>query len=95
YLSFILEVWVSKYYTLIVKNKIDLYNKEEILTMASIYKNNGFTDASYRLCSSYIKLFSNNDNINNNVKEFMKTLITSKEPENIGGNSYKMYKGYC
>ncbi|ASJ22558.1 Crp/Fnr family transcriptional regulator [Brachyspira hampsonii] len=95
YLSFVFEIWLSKYYSLIVKNKVDLYNKEEILTMASIYKNNGFTDASYKLCSSYINLLSNNTNDINNVKEFMKTLITSKDPENIGGNSYKMYKGYC
>ncbi|AEM21834.1 hypothetical protein Bint_1213 [Brachyspira intermedia PWS/A] len=97
YLSFVLEIWLSKYYSLIIKNKIDLYNKEDILTMASIYKDNGFIDASYKLCLSYINMFENDYNVNNidDVKKFMKTLIKSKEPEHIDNNSYKMYKGYC
>ena len=97
HLSSILEIWLSKYYSLIIKNKIDLYNKEDIMTMASIYKNNGFIDASYKLCLSYINLLKNDyytDNFDN-IKNFMKTLVKSKEPEHISDNSYKMYKGYC
>uniref|UniRef100_UPI003F4BE65F cyclic nucleotide-binding domain-containing protein n=1 Tax=Brachyspira catarrhinii TaxID=2528966 RepID=UPI003F4BE65F len=97
YLSFVLEIWLSKYYSLIIKNKIDLYNKEDILTMASIYKDNGFIDASYKLCLSYINMFENDYHVHNieDVKKFMKTLSKSKEPEHIENNSYKMYKGYC
>ncbi|MEI0485186.1 cyclic nucleotide-binding domain-containing protein [Brachyspira intermedia] len=97
YLSFVLEIWLSKYYSLIIKNKIDLYNKEDILTMASIYKDNGFIDASYKLCLSYINMFDNDYHVHNidDVKKFMKTLSKSKEPEHIENNSYKMYKGYC
>ena len=97
YLYFILETWLSKYYSLIIKNKIDLYNKEDILTMASIYKDNGFIDASYKLCLSYINMFENDYHVHNieDVKKFMKTLSKSKEPEHIENNSYKMYKGYC
>ncbi|CRF32713.1 Crp/Fnr family transcriptional regulator [Brachyspira suanatina] len=97
HLSSILEIWLSKYYSMIIKNKLDLYNKEEILIMASIYKYNGFIDASYKLCSSYINLFSKdyNDDHLNNIRNFMKNLTKSKEPELIENNSYKMYKGYC
>lgn len=97
YLSFVLEIWLSKYYSLIIKNKIDLYNKEDILTMASIYKDNGFIDASYKLCLSYINMFENDYHVHNieDVKKIMKTLSKSKEPEHIENNSYKMYKGYC
>ena len=97
YLSFVIEIWLSKYYSLIIKNKIDLYNKEDILTMASIYKDNGFIDASYKLCLSYINMFENDYHVHNieDVKKFMKTLSKSKEPEHIENNSYKMYKGYC
>ncbi|MCZ9967179.1 cyclic nucleotide-binding domain-containing protein [Brachyspira hyodysenteriae] len=97
YLSSILEIWLGKYYSLIIRNKVDLYNKEDILTMASIYKENGFIDASYKLCLSYINLFNDYYDIDhfNNVKNFMKTLTKSKEPECIENNSYKMYKGYC
>ncbi|MEI0491584.1 cyclic nucleotide-binding domain-containing protein [Brachyspira intermedia] len=97
YLSFVLEIWLSKYYSLIIKNKIDLYNKEDILTMASIYKDNGFIDASYKLCLSYINMFSNDYHVTNidDVKQFIKDLNKSKEPEHIENNSYKMYKGYC
>ncbi|MEI0796947.1 cyclic nucleotide-binding domain-containing protein [Brachyspira intermedia] len=97
YLSSIFETWLSKYYNLIIKNKIDLYNKEDILTMASIYKDNGFIDASYKLCLSYINMFSNDYHVTNidDVKQFIKDLNKSKEPEHIENNSYKMYKGYC
>lgn len=97
HLSSILELWLSKYYSLIIKNKIDLYNKEDILIMASIYKENGFIDASHKLCLSYMNLLSKDYDAEhlNNIKKFMKTLIKSKEPELIENNSYKMYKGYC
>ena len=36
YLSSIFETWLSKYYSLITKNKVNLYNKEDIFTMANI-----------------------------------------------------------
>ena len=94
YLSFILENWLSKYYSIITKNKIDLYNKEDILTMASIYKENGFEDASYKLCTAYINLFEEDTNIDK-VKDFIKFLTPAKKAEPIGKNSIKIIKGYC
>ncbi|WP_300368897.1 cyclic nucleotide-binding domain-containing protein [Brachyspira sp.] len=94
YLSFIFEIWLSKYYTEIVKNKMDLYNKEDILTIANIYKNNGFKDASYKICSDYIKLFNSDYNVDK-VKNFIKSIDKVKEPQHINNNSYKIYKGYC
>lgn len=94
YLSFIFENWLSKYYTLITKNKIDLYNKEDILIMASIYKNNNFMDASHKLCNAYLDSFQE-DLDNDKIKNFMKYLIPVKKPELVEGSYYKMYKGYC
>ena len=94
YLSYILETWLSKYYTLVIKNKVDLYNKEDILIMASIYKNNNFIDASYKICIQYLELCKNECNTEK-VEQFLKYLKPKKEPELIAENTYKVKKGYC
>lgn len=94
YLSYVLETWLSKYYSLVIKNKVDLYNKEDILIMASIYKDNGFIDASYKICCKYIELFEDDCNIEK-TKQFLKYLKPMKEPELIENNTYKIKKGYC
>ncbi|ADG72838.1 cyclic nucleotide-binding domain-containing protein [Brachyspira murdochii] len=94
YLSFILERWLSKYYSIITKNKIDLYNKDDILTMASIYKEGGFIDASYKLCKAYLNSFKENINIDK-VNNFIKSLTPAKKPEYIKKNLLKITKGYC
>ncbi|MEI0485188.1 cyclic nucleotide-binding domain-containing protein [Brachyspira intermedia] len=94
YLSYILETWLSKYYSLVIKNKVDLYNKEDILIMASIYKNNNFIDASYKICTQYIELCKNECNTEK-VEQFLKYLKPKKEPELIEKNTYKVKKGYC
>ena len=94
HLSFILETWLSKYYSIITKNKINLYNKEDILTLAKIYNKNDFEDASYKLCSSYIKLYEEAYDIKS-VKKFMQHLVHSQKPIHLDNNCYKMNKGYC
>ena len=94
YLSSIFETWLSKYYTLVIKNKVDLYNKEDILIMASIYKNNNFIDASYKICIQYLELCKNECNTEK-VEQFLKYLKPKKEPELIAENTYKVKKGYC
>ena len=94
YLSYIFETWLSKYYSLVVKNKVDLYNKEDILIMANIYKNNNYIDASYKICCKYLELFGNECN-RDKTEQFLKYLKPEKEPELISENTYKIKKGYC
>ncbi|CRF32715.1 Crp/Fnr family transcriptional regulator [Brachyspira suanatina] len=97
YLYFILETWLSKYYTILAVNKVDLYNKDDIITMANIYKTNGYIDASYKLCLKYIELFPENNDINK-IKDFMNNIEnkkSTKELEHIENNIYKFPKGYC
>ncbi|ADG70421.1 putative transcriptional regulator, Crp/Fnr family [Brachyspira murdochii DSM 12563] len=94
YLLFTLEVWLSKYYNILINNKIDLYNKEDTLLMAKIYKNNGFEDACYKLCISHINTFKDCENCDN-VIEFLKNLKPADEPIKVDKNIYKFSKGYC
>ena len=97
YLYLILEIWLSKYYTVLAVNKVDLYNKDDIVIMANIYKNNGYIDASYKLCSKYIELFPE-DNDADKIKNFIKDIENikyTKELEHIENNTYKFPKGYC
>ena len=95
YLYFILEIWLSKYYTILAVNKVDLYNKDDIITMANIYKNNGFLDASYKLCLKYIELFPENPDIDK-INDFIKDINPNiKEAESIDNSIYKFPKGYC
>ena len=94
YLYFILETWLSKYYIILAKNKVDLYNKDDILIMSNIYKNNGFIDAGYKMCDEYIKLFPENKDVNK-VKELLKNMKAEEEPKHIEGNVYRFKKGYC
>lgn len=94
YLYFILETWLSKYYTVLAKNKVDLYNKDDILVMVNIYKNNGFIDAGYKMCNDYIKLFPANKDVDE-VKNLLKDMKSIEEPKHLEGNIYKFKKGYC
>ena len=94
YLSSILETWLSKYYSSITKNKVDLYNKEDIFTMANIYKNKGFIDASYKICNGCIKLFQDDLHINEAKKLIINTRPIEK-PKLIDKNIYSVKKGYC
>ncbi len=95
YLYFILEIWLSKYYTILAVNKVDLYNKDDIITMANIYRNNGFLDASYKLCLKYIELFPENPDIDK-INDFIKDINPNiKEAESIDNSIYKFPKGYC
>ncbi|ACN82744.1 cyclic nucleotide-binding domain-containing protein [Brachyspira hyodysenteriae] len=97
YLYFILETWLSKYYTILAVNKVDLYNKDDTITMANIYKNNGYIDASYKLCLKYIELFPESNDITK-VKKFINDIENikyTKELEHIENNIYKFPKGYC
>ncbi|ADG72837.1 cyclic nucleotide-binding domain-containing protein [Brachyspira murdochii] len=94
YFSYILESWLSKYYTMITKNKADLYNKEDILTMANIYNDNNFSDAAYKICSSCIRLFEDDSHINSAKKLMLHTKPADK-PQKIRENIYKVKKGYC
>lgn len=97
YLYFILETWLSKYYTILAVNKVDLYNKDDIVTMANIYKNNGYIDASYKLCSKYVELFPEDEDVTKikNFMEDMENIKYTKEIEHIENNTYKFPKGYC
>ncbi|MEI0491585.1 cyclic nucleotide-binding domain-containing protein [Brachyspira intermedia] len=94
YLSSIFETWLSKYYSLITKNKVNLYNKEDIFTMANIYKNRGFTDASYKICNGCLKLFKDDIHINEAKKLIINTRPIEK-PIRIEENVYSVKKGYC
>ena len=94
YLSFILENWLSRYYAKITKNKVDLYNKEDILTMANIYKDNNFKDATYKICSTCIKSFKDDTNIDK-AKKLIIHIRPVEKPEKISDNVYRIKKGYC
>lgn len=97
YLYFILETWLSKYYTILAVNKVDLYNKDDIVTMANIYKDNGYIDASYKLCSKYVELFPEDEDVTK-IKKFMEEMENikyTKEIEHIEKDTYKFPKGYC
>ncbi|MEI0557748.1 cyclic nucleotide-binding domain-containing protein [Brachyspira intermedia] len=94
YLSSIFETWLSKYYSLITNNKVNLYNKEDIVTMANIYKHRGFTDASYKICNGCIKLFKDDIHINEAKKLIINTRPIEK-PTRIEENVYNVKKGYC
>lgn len=92
YLYYILEFWLSKYYTILAINKVDLYNKDDIITMANIYKNNGFIDASYKLCLKFMELFPENSDIDK-VKQFLNDIDYTEKLEHT--DDCKFPKGYC
>ena len=94
YLYYILENWLSKYYTILAKNKVDLYNKDDILTMANIYIDNGYNDVAYRMCSTYLELFYDENNADK-IKNIIQDLKPIEEPQHIEKNIYKFKKGYC
>ncbi|WP_028328508.1 cyclic nucleotide-binding domain-containing protein [Brachyspira alvinipulli] len=94
HLYLVLETWLSKYYTILAKNKVDLYNKDSILIIANIYLNNGFQDAAYKICRDYIQLFPENKDIEE-AKKLLKDIKPIEEPQLIDKNVYKFKKGYC
>ena len=94
HLYLVLETWLSKYYTILAKNKVDLYNKDSILIIANIYLNNGFQDAAYKIYRDYIQLFPENKDIEE-AKKLLKDIKPIEEPQLIDKNVYKFKKGYC
>ncbi|ADG72839.1 cyclic nucleotide-binding domain-containing protein [Brachyspira murdochii] len=94
YLYLVLETWLSKYYTILAKNKVDLYNKDDILTMIEIYKNNGYTDVVYKMAEKYLQIFPDNNDIDE-IKKILNNIKPSEKPKHIGGTSFKFKKGYC
>ena len=95
YLTLTLETWLSKYYINLVKNKVDLYYKESLFTMADIYKENGFNDVAYKLYSEYIEDFSYDDiNVEKAKKEIEKITPVGK-PVKFLDNVYLYKKGSC
>lgn len=94
HLYLVLETWLSKYYTILAKNKVDLYNKDSILIIANIYLNNGFQDVAYKIYRDYIQLFPENKDIEE-AKKLLKDIKPIEEPQLIDKNVYKFKKGYC
>ena len=62
--------------------------------MANIYKNRGFTDASYKICNGCLKLFKDDIHINEAKKLIINTRPIEK-PIRIEENVYSVKKGYC
>ena len=94
YLGLTLETWLSRYYINLVKNKVDLYYKESLLTMADIYKNNGFYDAAYKLYKEYIEDFSYEDDVEIAKNEIEK-IKPIGEPVRFLDNVFLYKKGAC
>ena len=95
YLDTSLEMWLSKYYMALSDNKKVEHNKsiEDILEMAEIYKNNGFSDVSYKLYKKCLELFPENES---EIKNKLSNLNPVKEPIiNDEDNDYSYSKGYC
>lgn len=94
YLNNTLETWLAKFYTVIVKNKVDLYYKESVFTMADIYKKYGFYDAAYKIYDEYIKDFHYAEDIEEAQKELSK-LPAPYSPSKFSDNIYLYKKGSC
>lgn len=62
--------------------------------MANIYNNNNFSDAAYKICSSCIRLFEDDSNIND-AKKLILHIRPADKPQKIKENIYKVKKGYC
>ena len=95
YINSAFEVWLSKYYICIVKNKMDLYHKENIFKISKIYETNGFFDASYKLYDEYINDIHNDDKTKDKaIKEMSK--LSSMPPEvKLDGNILQYDKNQC
>ena len=94
YLYLVLETWLSKYYTILAKNKVDLYNKDDILTMIKIYKDNGYTDVVHKMASKYLHMFPDN-NDTYEIKKILNEIEAAEKPEHINRTTFKFKKGYC
>lgn len=94
YLNSTFETWLSKYYSNLVKNKLDLYYKESIFVIAEIYKKNEFYDAAYKLYDEYIKEFDYAENVEGARIELSK-LEPMPPPKQFRDNIYLYIKGSC
>ncbi|WP_304332268.1 cyclic nucleotide-binding domain-containing protein [Brachyspira innocens] len=94
YLNSAFETWLSKYYSNLVKNKVDLYYKDNIFVIAEIYKKNEFYDAAYKLYADYIKEFDYAENVEGARIELSK-LEPMPPPKKFRDNIYLYMKGSC
>ncbi|PTY41512.1 cyclic nucleotide-binding domain-containing protein, partial [Brachyspira hampsonii] len=92
YFNTTLETWLSRYYINLVKNKVDLYYKENIFTMAEIYIKNEFPDTAYRLYENYIDTLEDKDDIESTKKELSK-LPKPNDPSIFTSNIFLYKKG--
>lgn len=89
-----LETWLSRYYILLAKNKLDLYYKENMFTMANIYNQNNLYGISYKLYREYIRDFSQEADIEK-AKIELKKLPAYIEPKIFTNNIVLYKKGSC
>ena len=94
YFNTTLETWLSRYYINLVKNKVDLYYKENIFTMAEIYLKNEFPDAAYKLYENYIDTLEDKSDIEYAKKELLK-LPPPNNPSMFTSNIFLYKKGSC
>ena len=94
YLNNTLETWLSRYYIILVKNKLDLYYKENVFTMADIYLKNGFSEVSSKLYLEYIKTLENKEDIEYAEIELLK-LPPPINPSTFTSNIFLYKKGSC
>ncbi len=90
-----LERWLNRYYYFL--NKVyNPYAKEEkktsnIIEIGTIYYNNGFYDAAYKVFNKYKESNPNNEG----VEELLSKITPIEEPKAINNNVYRYKEGYC
>ncbi|WP_416487606.1 cyclic nucleotide-binding domain-containing protein [Brachyspira hyodysenteriae] len=94
YLNTTLETWLSRYYIILVKNKVDLYYKENIFTMAEIYLKNDLPDVAHKLYEDYIETLEDKNDIEYAKKELLK-LTPPNNPSTFTSNILLYKKGCC
>ena len=94
YFNTTLETWLSRYYINLVKNKVDLYYKENIFTMAEIYLKNDFPDVANKLYKDYISTLEDKSDIEYAKKELLK-LPPPNNPSVFTSNILLYKKGSC
>ncbi|MEI0494792.1 cyclic nucleotide-binding domain-containing protein [Brachyspira intermedia] len=94
YLNTTLETWLSRYYIILVKNKVDLYYKENIFTMAEIYLKNDLPDVAHKLYENYIETSEDKNDIEYAKKELLK-LPPANNPSTFTSNILLYKKGCC
>lgn len=99
YLLLNLERWINRYYYFLSKvtttyNYYTDKNRIDMISMASIYEENGYTDAASKIYAKYLELNPNAEDIGV-VRNKIDKLGKIEEPEYIDNNVYKFKKGYC